>query len=101
MEDTTMRWIVGTMAATSLLLTAVSAGAQTQSPGQEEQGQMPMQNMPMMQGQQGGTPQGPQSGMTMGCPMMKQMAMLQDRVQQLEQTAGIPSPAQPSTPQVQ
>jgi hypothetical protein len=98
MEDMTMRWIVGTMATTAFLLTAVSVGAQTAAPDQGQQGQMPMQNMPMMPGQPGQTP-GPQSGM-MGCPMMQKMAMLQDRVQQLEQKAGIPSPAQPTTPQV-
>ena len=30
-----------------------------------------------------------------GCPMMRNMASLQERVRQLEQRAGIPSPAQP------
>jgi hypothetical protein len=95
-----MRQIFGTMASAALLLTAFSAGAQTATPNQGQQSQMPMQNMPMMQGQQGGTMPGQQSA-PMGCPMMKQMAMLQERVQQLEQKTGIPSPMPPSTPQVQ
>ncbi|GEO42793.1 hypothetical protein SAE02_69410 [Skermanella aerolata] len=95
-----MRRIFGTMATAALLLTAVSAGAQTAMPNQGQPSQTPMQNMPMMQGQQGGTMPGQQSA-PMGCPMMKQMAMLQERVQQLEQKTGIPSPMPPSTPQVQ
>jgi hypothetical protein len=103
-EEITMRWIFGTIATTAFLLTAVSVGAQTAVPDQGQQGQqdqMPMRNMPMMQGQQGGMSQGQPGAMTMGCPMMKQMAMLQERVQQLEQKTGIPSPMPPSTPQVQ
>ena len=59
-----------------------------------------MQNIPMMQGQEGGTTPGQQQSAPMGCPMIKQMAMLQTRVQQLEQKTGIPSPT-PSTPQAQ
>ena len=98
-----MRRIFGTMATAALLLTAGSAGAQTAMPDQGQPSQTPMQNMqnmPMMQGQQGGMMPGQQSA-PMGCPMMKQMAMLQERVQQLEQKTGIPSPMPPSTPQVQ
>ena len=94
-----MQRIFGTMATAALLMTAISAGAQTATPDQGQPGQVPMQNMPMMQGQQGGTAPGQQSTQ-MECPMMKQMAMLQARVQQLEQKSGIPSPT-PSTPQVQ
>ena len=96
-----MRWMFGTMATAAFLLTAVSAGAQTAMPDQGQPGQMPMQNMPMMQGPQGGTMPGQQQSAPMGCPMMKQMAMLQERVQQLEQKTGIPSPVPPSAPQVQ
>ena len=55
-----------------------------------------MQNIPIMQGQEGGTTPGQQQSAPMGCPMIKQMAMLQDHVQQLEQT-----PLPPSSPQVQ
>ena len=55
-----------------------------------------MQNIPMMQGQEGGTTPGQQQSALLGCPMIKQMAMLQDHVQQLEQT-----PLPPSSPQVQ
>lgn len=50
----------------------------------------------MMQGQQGGTTPGQQQSAPMGCPMIKQMARLQDLVQQLEQT-----PVPPSSTQVQ
>lgn len=63
-------------------------GAQTPMPGMQGGGMM-QQAMPMMQGQAG---QG-QGGMMM-CPMMKRMASLDERVQRLEEKAGIAAPAQ-------
>lgn len=46
-----------------------------------------MQQMPMMQGQ-GGMAAG-------GCPMMQRMAAMDTRLRQLEERAGVPSPATP------
>ncbi len=62
------------------------------------QGGMPgMQQMPSMQ--QMPTQQG-QGGMMMNCPMMQRMASLDQRMRQLEERAGIPTPAQPGAPGV-
>lgn len=74
-------------------LATAGAFAQSSAP----QGGMPgmqhmpdMQHMPMMQGQGG--------MMMMDCPMMQRMASLDQRVRQLEERAGIPTPAPPGAP---
>ena len=51
---------------------------------------MPGMSMP-------GVPQGQQSGMTGGCPMMQRMAAMDTRLRQLEDMAGVPvAPTPPS-----
>ena len=68
-----------------------TAGAFAQGMQQPQSGtmqQMPMQQMPTMQGQN--------STMMDGCPMMQRVAAMDSRLRQLEERAGIPSPSTPS-----
>lgn len=65
-----------------------TAGAFAQGTAAPQGGMPGMQHMPM-QGQ---------GGMMMDCPMMQRMASLDQRVRQLEERAGIPTPAQPNAP---
>jgi hypothetical protein len=74
--------IFSAVALAGVLATASAFAQGTQQP----QGST-MQQMPMMQGQ-GGT-------MTGGCPMMQRMAAMDTRLRQLEERAGIPTPATP------
>jgi len=79
------RFFVPVVALAGALATA-GAFAQSTQP----QGEM-THTMPMQQGQQ--------SGMMMNCPMMQRMALMDTRLRQLEERAGIPAPpAPPSTP---
>lgn len=83
------------IAAAALLSLMAASGAHAQGTGQQpmtgsaQQAPGAQTPMPMMQGQAG---QG-QGGMMM-CPMMKRMASLDERVQRLEEKAGIAAPAQ-------
>lgn len=75
----------------TILLTGALATAGAFAQNSAPQGGMPgMQHMPMMQGQGG--------MMMMDCPMMQRMASLDQRVRQLEERAGIPTPAPPGAP---
>ena len=76
------KFIVPAVALTGVL---AAAGAFAQGAPQPQGGTM--QQVPMMQGQG--------SMMMGGCPMMQRMAAVDTRLRQLEERAGIPTPATP------
>lgn len=83
-----MRKLIFPAAALAGVLAVADAFAQgTQQPQGGMMQQMPMMQMPMAQGQVG--------IMMGGCPMMQRMAAMDSRLRQLEERAGIPTPATP------
>ncbi len=72
-----------------------TAGAFAQGTAAPQGGMPGMQQMPGMQHM---PMQGQGGMMMMDCPMMQRMASLDQRVRQLEERAGISTPAQPNAP---
>ena len=108
-----MRYFVVTFVALTGVLTVSSVSAQGTAPQggpAPAQGSMcgspggmcgmstPAQGTAMPGMSMPGMPQGQQSGMTGGCPMMQRMAALDTRLRQLEDMAGVP--AAPTPPSV-
>lgn len=92
--------LTGALAATAGAFAHGTGSPQGGMPGMEQRSDM--QHMQghgdmMMQGHGDMMMQG-QDGMMMDCPMMQRMASLDQRVRQLEERAGIPTPTQPSAP---
>jgi hypothetical protein len=81
------KFIIPAVALTGALATASAFAQGTQQPQGGTMQQVPMQQMPMMQGQG--------SMMMGGCPMMQRMAAMDTRLRQLEERSGIPAPATP------
>ncbi|SDB71672.1 hypothetical protein [Belnapia rosea] len=81
------------IAVPAIILAGALAAAGAFAQGSAPQGGMQgMQHMPMMQGQGG------MMMMECPCPMMQRMASLDQRVRQLEERAGLSTPAQPNVP---